>query len=69
MQHSLRVENEFSALESKVGQVVTLCERLREENVSLREQLVSAQNDAKRLSAKIDGAKAKLEHLISRIPG
>lgn len=69
MQHSLRVENEFSALESKVTQVVTLCERLREENVSLREQLVSAQDDAKRLNVKIDGAKTKLEQLISRIPG
>jgi len=69
LQHSPRVENEFSALESKVTQVVTLCERLREENVSLREQLVSAQDDAKRLNAKIDGAKTKLEQLISRIPG
>lgn len=69
MQHSLRVENEFSALESKVTQVVTLCERLREENVSLRAQLVTAQDDTKRLNAKIDGAKSKLEQLISRIPG
>lgn len=69
MQHSLRVENEFSALESKVTQVVTLCERLREENVSLRAQLVTAQDDAKRLNDKIDGAKSKLEQLISRIPG
>jgi len=63
------VDSEFSTLEAKVAQFVTLCERLRQENVVLRQQLVSAENDSKRLSEKIDSAKAKLEHLLSRLPG
>jgi cell division protein ZapB len=63
------VETEFTSLEAKVAQFVTLCERLRAENVELRQQLAAARNDAKRLHDKIDGAKARLEGLISRLPG
>lgn len=68
MQHSWGVEAEFTSLESKVAQFVSLCERLRTENVELRRQLAAAQNDAKRLHEKIDGAKARLESLLSRLP-
>lgn len=62
------MDSEFNTLEAKVTQFVTLCERLREENVVLRQQLVSAENDSKRLSEKIDSAKAKLERLLARLP-
>jgi cell division protein ZapB len=63
------VETEFTSLEAKVAQFVTLCERLRAENVELRQQLAAARTDAKRLNDKIDGAKARIEGLISRLPG
>jgi cell division protein ZapB len=63
------VETEFNSLEAKVAQFVTLCERLRAENVELRQQLTAARNDAKRLHEKIDGAKARLEGLLARLPG
>ena len=63
------METEFSSLEAKVAQFVSLCERLRAENVELRQQLVAARNDAKRLHEKIDGAKARLEGLLARLPG
>ena len=69
MKHSLRVEAEFNSLEAKVAQFVALCERLRAENIQLRQDLLSARNDAKRLNQKIDGAKDKLERLVSRLPG
>ena len=69
MKHSLRVEAEFNSLEAKVAQFVALCERLRAENIQLRQELLSARNDAKRLNEKIDGAKVKLEKLVSRLPG
>jgi len=62
------VDTELNSLEAKVAQFVTLCERLRAENTTLRQQLVVAQNDAKRLNEKIDGAKSRLEGLISRLP-
>ena len=63
------MEAEFNSLEAKVEQFVDLCERLRAENNALRQQLVAAQNDAKRLHEKIDGATSKLEGLLSRLPG
>ena len=69
MNDSPPVDSEFNTLETKVAQFVTLCERLREENVVLRQQLVSAENDSKRLSEKINAAKAKLERLLTRLPG
>ena len=63
------MEAEFNSLEAKVAQFVALCERLRTENIQLRQELVSARNDAKRLNEKIDGAKLKLEKLVARLPG
>ena len=69
MKHSPRVDSELNGLDAKVGQFVSLCERLREENVVLRQQLASAENDSKRLNEKIDTAKARLAQLLSRLPG
>lgn len=63
------MEAEFESLEAKVAQFVDLCERLRAENGELRRQLAAAQNDAKQLHEKIDGAKSKLEGLLNRLPG
>ena len=63
------MEAEFNSLEAKVAQFVSLCERLRAENVELKRELAAARTDAKRLHEKIDGAKARLEGLLSRLPG
>ncbi len=63
------MEAEFNSLEAKVAQFVSLCERLRAENVELRQQLATARTDAKRLHEKIDGARSRLEGLLSRLPG
>ena len=62
------MDTELNSLEAKVAQFVTLCERLRAENTTLRQQLVVAQNDAKRFNEKIDGAKSRLEGLLNRLP-
>jgi cell division protein ZapB len=63
------VEAEFNSLEAKVTQFVSLCERLRAENVELKQQLAAARTDAKRLHERIDGARSRLEGLLSRLPG
>jgi len=63
------VEAEFNSLEAKVAQFVALCERLRAENVELKQQLAAAQKDARRLNEKIDGARTRIEGLINRLPG
>jgi cell division protein ZapB len=62
------VEAELNSLEQKVAQFVGVCERLRAENIVLRQELASARNDAKRLNEKIEGARAKVEQLLTRLP-
>ena len=62
------MDAEFASLEAKVAQFVSLCERLRAENTDLRQQLVAAQGDARRLNDRIDSARAKLSLLIERLP-
>jgi uncharacterized protein (TIGR02449 family) len=62
------VEAELNSLEQKVAQFVGACERLRAENIVLRQELASARNDAKRLNEKIEGARAKVEQLLTRLP-
>lgn len=63
-----RVEAELNSLEQKVAQFVGVCERLRAENIALRQELATARNDAKRLNEKIDGARSKVEQLLTRLP-
>ena len=63
------MDAEFTSLEAKIARFVSLCARLRAENVELRQQLAAARSDAKRLHEKIDGAKARLEGLLARLPG
>lgn len=63
------MDEEFESLEAKVSQFVQMCERLRAENMELRQQLAMASNDAKRLTDKIDGARNRLEGLLARLPG
>ena len=62
------MEAEFASLETKVAQLVSLCERLRGENVELRQQLAAAQQESHRLNERIDSAKARLEQLVARLP-
>ena len=66
--YSVCMEAEFNSLEGKVSQFAQACERLRAENIALRQQLALAQKDAKNLTDRIEGAKARLESLLVRLP-
>lgn len=63
------MQTEFDSLENKVAQFIAVCERLRHENMELRQQLALAQKDGKQLNEKIDGARTRIEQLLSRLPG
>ena len=62
------MEPEIAALEAKISQVVSLCQRLRAENASLRSQLAAAGGERDRLVAKLDGARTRLEALAQQLP-
>ena len=62
------MESELKVLEDRVGQLIELTQRLRRENRDLRQQLAQAVNDNKRLSEKVDAAKARLENLLAHLP-
>jgi cell division protein ZapB len=62
------MEAELKSLEQKIHQFVELCQRLRDDNQQLRQQLASALNENKLLHDKIDGAASRLESLLAQIP-
>ncbi|HEY7658457.1 MAG TPA: hypothetical protein VH881_16450 [Burkholderiales bacterium] len=62
------MEAEFKSLERKLREFVDLCQRLRDDNQQLRQQLASAISDNKQLSEKIGTATNRLETLLNQIP-
>ena len=62
------MDAEFDTLDGKIDQFLQLCQRLKSENQELRQQLVSAKDDAKRMEDKVEGAKTRLEALLRQIP-
>ena len=62
------MEAEFKSLERKLTQFVELCQRLRDDNQQLRQQLASALSENKQLAEKIDTASDRLESLLTQLP-
>ena len=62
------MDPELKSLESKLGQFVELCHRLRDDNQQLRQQLASAVDHSRRLEEKISSATTRLETLLRQIP-
>ena len=62
------MEADLKALEDKISQFIVLTQRLRADNSTLRQQVAQAMNENRRLSEKVDGAKARLEALLERMP-
>ncbi|OGA22185.1 MAG: hypothetical protein A3I02_06370 [Betaproteobacteria bacterium RIFCSPLOWO2_02_FULL_67_26] len=62
------MDADLKSLEQKLSQFVELCQRLRVDNLQLRQQLDSAMSDNKQLSEKIGTATNRLENLLNQIP-
>jgi cell division protein ZapB len=62
------VDAELKSLEQKVAQFMELCQRLRNDNHQLRQQLATALNENRLLEEKISGATSRLENLLNQIP-
>lgn len=59
---------ELDTLEAKIRQVAELCHVLRHENIALRQQLLSTQQDNKQLMTRLDAARARLQALLETLP-
>ncbi|SMC21159.1 cell division protein ZapB [Andreprevotia lacus DSM 23236] len=62
------MDAEFSALEDKVGALARLCQQLRSDNHTLRQQLLALQQENQQLKGKVDGAKERVAAILSRLP-
>ena len=62
------MESELKALEDKIHQFVLLCQQLRSENMSLRQQLAATVGDNKHLAEKITAATSRLEAILAQFP-
>ena len=66
--YSPAMHAELDTLEAKIRQVAELCHTLRRENITLRQQLLAAQQDNKQLTTRLDAAKTRLQSLLETLP-
>jgi cell division protein ZapB len=62
------MEAQLKSLETKLEQLVKLCQQLRAENHQLRQEIATALNANRRLEDKVGGATARLEALLQQLP-
>jgi cell division protein ZapB len=62
------MENELRALEERVMQLAAMMRQLRTDNAELRQALLTAQNESRRLREKVDAATARVQLLLERLP-
>lgn len=60
-------ETDFNALESKVDELIALCDALAKENQALREERQSLRAERARLLERNDSARSKIDATISRL--
>ena len=62
------MQAELDALDDKIHRLLQLCQKLRKDSTELRQRLVSAQQENKRLNEKVAAAAARLETLLAQVP-
>ena len=62
------MENELTALETKLAQLIQVNGQLRTENHQLRQELAHALSSNRQFSEKMNKAKARLEKLLVTLP-
>ena len=62
------MQAELDTLEGRLAQLVQLAQRLRAENHRLRQELAQALSQGRLYHDKINGAKSRLEQLLTHLP-
>jgi len=59
---------ELNALDERIKSLIRLVDGLRAENAELRQHLAATESENESLRRKIEGARDRLKHLLSRVP-
>lgn len=62
------MQSELDALEQKLIQLTQLTQRLRAENMQLRQEIASALSQQRKSQDKLDTAAVRLEKLLAQLP-
>jgi cell division protein ZapB len=62
------MDDRLDTLDSKVEQVLALCQSLRSENHALRNRVAGLEGENRQLADKISSARQRLEALVTRLP-
>ena len=62
------MHSELDVLDQKLAQLVQLTQRLRAENLQLRQEVAVAVSQQRKSQDKVDEAALRLEKLLSQIP-
>ncbi len=62
------MDTELKSLEEKLMQLVEACQRLRNDNNRLRQDLAASTSENRRLNEKIALAMSRLEEMLAQIP-
>ena len=62
------LDGELAALEQRVARMTELVNRLRDDNLQLRQQQVKVESENAALRVKVDAAMHRLQRLIERLP-
>ncbi|MGE5758362.1 MAG: hypothetical protein ACM3W8_05805 [Sideroxydans sp.] len=63
------MHSELDALDQKLAQLVQLTQRLRAENLQLRQEVAAAVSQQRKSQDKVNEAAQRLEKLLSQLPG
>lgn len=63
------MHSELDALDEKLAHLVQLTQRLRAENLRLRQEVAVAVSQQRKSQDKIDEASQRLEKLLAQLPG
>ncbi len=62
------MQSELDALDQKLSQLVQLAQRLRAENLQLRQEVAAALSQQRKSQDKVSEAAQRLEKLLSQLP-
>lgn len=62
------MEDDLKALEDKLAQFIALCQHLKSENHSLRQELAQSQSNSRLLKDSMAQAENQLQSIIEQLP-